>query len=293
MRTCGQLVARLRAGLPPELALKAEPETVPERRYEAFGQSKTLRDWAQDPCCAVGITALAARLHKGMPIEKALTLPARVGIGRSSIYSLSGEAKSLQEWSEDPRCEIGYDALIAKVRAGVPLDMAMKRLSRVVSHHESALFEAFGEKKTIQEWVRDPRCKISDSGLRSRLRRGTDFETALTEPSKNRRLDAETAMEVVEAVPWHVRTPKQKPPPAPKRVKPTTLLLRPEDVSFDSIRAGRVWFEAFGEIKNLREWALDPRCELSEEELRLCIEAGCSTFDIFHFQRQLLDICRQ
>jgi len=39
---------------------------------------------------------------------------------------------------------------------------------------------AFGEKKPITSWIKDPRCKLSASGLRKRIAKGWSHEKALT-----------------------------------------------------------------------------------------------------------------
>jgi hypothetical protein len=42
--------------------------------------------------------------------------------------------------------------------------------------------EAFGERKCIEDWSRDSRCAVTAAGLRSRLLRMVDPETAITRP---------------------------------------------------------------------------------------------------------------
>ena len=48
-------------------------------------------------------------------------------------------------------------------------------------------YEAFGELKSIQHWLQDPRCVISESAIRRRLVAGWDFTDAIT--NRNRRCD--------------------------------------------------------------------------------------------------------
>jgi len=44
--------------------------------------------------------------------------------------------------------------------------------------------EAFGEKKTAADWLRDPRCKVISAGtLKARLARGLSPEEALRRPA--------------------------------------------------------------------------------------------------------------
>ena len=49
---------------------------------------------------------------------------------------------------------------------------------------ERRIVEAFGERKGITAWSRDPRCKVTLAGLGARLARGMDTEEALTRPSR-------------------------------------------------------------------------------------------------------------
>lgn len=46
------------------------------------------------------------------------------------------------------------------------------------------LFEAFGETKNLEDWLKDPRCTVTDPSLRKRLRKGMSFEDALSLPKE-------------------------------------------------------------------------------------------------------------
>lgn len=48
------------------------------------------------------------------------------------------------------------------------------------------LIQAFGEGKTLREWARDPRCRVSSETLRARLARGSAPEQAMSEPAMER-----------------------------------------------------------------------------------------------------------
>lgn len=53
------------------------------------------------------------------------------------------------------------------------------------------LYEAWGEKKTAYEWVKDPRCKVKNPRiLRERMRIWNDCERALTSPKFTHRKSA-------------------------------------------------------------------------------------------------------
>ena len=54
-----------------------------------------------------------------------------------------------------------------------------------VPKQATVLIEAFGERKGIIDWERDPRCKVTATGLRARLKAGMDPEEAITKPSQS------------------------------------------------------------------------------------------------------------
>jgi hypothetical protein len=47
-------------------------------------------------------------------------------------------------------------------------------------------YPAFGELKSVAEWVKDPRCSVSAATLWSRIRIKWDMELAITAPSRNK-----------------------------------------------------------------------------------------------------------
>jgi hypothetical protein len=44
--------------------------------------------------------------------------------------------------------------------------------------------EAFGERKTVAQWARDPRCKTGYAGLMKRIHRGVAPKVAITTPNR-------------------------------------------------------------------------------------------------------------
>lgn len=56
-------------------------------------------------------------------------------------------------------------------------------ISQSNNRRSNRIEEAFGERKTLMEWSRDPRCKVNYQCLHRRLRAGKHIETAITEPA--------------------------------------------------------------------------------------------------------------
>jgi AcrR family transcriptional regulator len=81
----------------------------------AFGETKSLIAWSEDPRCLVTLASLRDRLRKGWPPEEAMAT-ARLRPPRRT-YEGFGESRSLADWSRDPRCIVPYDAMIQRITA--------------------------------------------------------------------------------------------------------------------------------------------------------------------------------
>lgn len=72
-----------------------------QTRLHAFGESKTLRAWVDDPRCVVGLSTLAKRIKAGMEPELALVTPARSCV--FAPHSLAGEPQAKPEEASGAR----------------------------------------------------------------------------------------------------------------------------------------------------------------------------------------------
>lgn len=61
-----------------------------------------------------------------------------------------------------------------------------QRASRTGPRKSSCMISAWGEVKNMEEWARDPRCKVSGLSLGRRLRGGAAAEAAMTTPPRRR-----------------------------------------------------------------------------------------------------------
>ena len=92
--------------------------------FDAFGESKTLMEWAKDPRCKVPNLRLRTRLIKGWKIEDALSrIPA---VGNRNVEAF-GDSKSLYQWAKDPRCLVTQNTLRYRMLNGESLEEAMSR----------------------------------------------------------------------------------------------------------------------------------------------------------------------
>lgn len=86
----------------------------------AFGENKTLSQWADDTRCNVPYNALQKRLRLGWDSEEAIS--AKPLSNRhykpkkdAKFYKAFGESKTLFQWSKDERCKPSYKMLWQRV----------------------------------------------------------------------------------------------------------------------------------------------------------------------------------
>lgn len=81
----------------------------------AFGVTKTMMEWSEDPRCKVPYHTLKRRVnHLGWDHESAISAPLVDPCGEK--IQAFGEAKSLAEWSRDPRCVARYSNIKTRIR---------------------------------------------------------------------------------------------------------------------------------------------------------------------------------
>lgn len=86
-------------------------ECDPLAPVEAFGETKTVGEWAKDDRCVVTYTLLSYRMTSGVwEPEAAITTPAKEQ-RKDVTFTAFGETKALKEWAKDPRCQVDYRTL--------------------------------------------------------------------------------------------------------------------------------------------------------------------------------------
>lgn len=198
--------------------------------YSAFGESKPLYQWYDDPRCKVPKVTLAERVKRGYSMEDALRTKL-FGLKSNKVlprYRALGNLKTLPEWSHDPRCKVSLQDLRSRMRKGWKIVAAITTPPHdfdIMSESRGRFITAFGETKTPGQWARDPRCTVTAPTLNERIEMGMNPELAIT----------------------------AKPREANRKESGTRQLGQPR--------------EAFGETKTLRDWCADSRCVVTQVQV--------------------------
>lgn len=94
---------------------------------EAFGDSKTVAQWARDPRCQVSEQCLRLRVkRRGWDAEKAILERPKP---QNLVVRAFGEERLLKEWAADPRCRVSRNCLYKRVARGWSPEEAMSKES--------------------------------------------------------------------------------------------------------------------------------------------------------------------
>ena len=88
------------------------------RRVAAFGETKTVAEWAADARARVGAEAILARLDGGMSPEEAIGRPPERPQGKHGLILAFGERKSLRDWADDHRAATSMQNIRVRLQAG-------------------------------------------------------------------------------------------------------------------------------------------------------------------------------
>lgn len=182
----GTLYYRIKKGGDLEEMLSGPLYTGPKQNplLTAFGESKRIVQWAEDPRCTVSVQGLYKRLQRGIEPEKAISGDRY----DRETFEAFGEEKSISEWSRDPRCVVSFSALWCRMEEGEVGEDALTRpphLPRPFGTRKGIRYYAFGLYLTISEWAEEPRCVVSADVLRRRLEAGMEEEQAITMPKQS------------------------------------------------------------------------------------------------------------
>ncbi len=179
--TAQAFLQRMARGWELDDALHVEHLRTESKPITVFGETHSLMEWSRDPRCCVTWSCLQSRLRIGWDAEEALITPS--GDSRPGIEAF-GERKALAAWARDPRCVVPEHLLRKRLQQGWDAVSAITTPSSATPRKQP--IEAFGESKTLQQWVHDTRCRVPLTTLRSRLKAGWPFASALTTPAYSR-----------------------------------------------------------------------------------------------------------
>ncbi len=86
----------------------------------AFGETKTVAEWTEDPRCSVNGKTLYVRIKNGITDETALKAPLSL-----NVISAFGVTKAIKEWANDARCTVTYKVLWQRLNNGVAPEEAI------------------------------------------------------------------------------------------------------------------------------------------------------------------------
>lgn len=142
---------------------------------DAFGQSKTLNEWSQDPRCTVKREAIRTRLALGWAAEDAIT---RTKHHQPTLeFTHNGRTLTLRGWAD--QSGIKYHTLYRRIyKDGLDFADALEK----GPNGKDFVMEvaAFGETKPIYKWAVDARANCTSHTLRKRIRAGWHPEEAIT-----------------------------------------------------------------------------------------------------------------
>lgn len=139
----------------------------------AWGETKPLPEWSDDVRCRVDLATLRERLAAGWEAERALSQDTE------HVLEAFGESKTFAQWVQDPRCRVAATALRSRLVRGWTLERA---LDEPVRHQPSTSLTAWGETRSLTDWIDDERCAANRQAVYARLRLGWDAERALSTP---------------------------------------------------------------------------------------------------------------
>jgi len=97
---------------------------------------------------------------------------------RNVLVTAWGETKALSAWVEDPRCTVDYRTARYRIKVKRVTPEIALGVNCMITHN-AILVTGWGETKSVAEWARDPRCRISPTGLLQRIKAGEPLETAM------------------------------------------------------------------------------------------------------------------
>ncbi len=97
------------------------------------------------------------------------------------------ETKTLAEWIDDRRCVVSYNCLKSRFVHESISPEAMLSTPSGESEDHKIMVRALGENKSLREWQRDSRCRVTRKTLKKRIAAGWSAKKAILTRSRNRK----------------------------------------------------------------------------------------------------------
>jgi hypothetical protein len=149
----------------------------PARLIEAFGETKSISDWAEDPRAVVAANVFLRRIQHGWSAEASITTPISTTRGKregnAMQYEAFGEQKTLREWALDERCNVSEMTLRKNLHAGMPMEEAFQYRRKPGRHfvgmQEEVSTEVTGVTQALQMMQDDGELWVYTAGEASRI----------------------------------------------------------------------------------------------------------------------------
>lgn len=103
----------------------------------------------------------------------------RLEMDNINLITAFGESKCLTAWSEDERCSVTFKCLYGRftqykedwpdIEEAITAPAKIRGVN-IVNRAVNKMLTAFGETKSIADWIKDDRCPLDEKTIRSRLR---------------------------------------------------------------------------------------------------------------------------
>jgi hypothetical protein len=192
------------------------------------------------------------------------------------FYKAFGESKIVTDWAKDIRCNVSMETFFTRIKRGWNIEDAITRSKN--NWHKPVLgeiIEAWGEKKSIEEWTKDVRCKIKlATSLKRRLDKGMRAEEAISKITyleytflgESKNLFA-WSKDLRCAVPYTCLWERIN-----VGISFEEAFSKPINFFYDKIR-----IKCFGEEKSPEKWGRDNRCTVSASIIRARLFKGWSS----------------
>ncbi len=164
----GTLAHRIGQAWDPEQALTRPVEhrdrvyTRPLKTIEAFGETKSVSEWAADPRTVVLANVFLRRIQHGWSPESSLTTSVSAAAAKreanAMLYEAFGEEKTLRDWAADERCKVSEMTLRKNIHSGLSMEEAFKFRRKPGRHFlgsQEDFSGALNELRTVVGYLRE------------------------------------------------------------------------------------------------------------------------------------------